>query len=85
MTGQCDSYPVRFVRSRGKVQFRYNIIDDAVPLDDGGMKTIYRYEYAEAYEPTRESVLEAMSGVEGAEAILDEAGEIVVREEPSIT
>jgi len=43
------------------------------------------YDYVEADQPTRESVLEAMSGVEGAEAILDEAGEIVVREEPSIT
>ena len=84
MTGQCDSYPVRFVRSRGKLLFRYNIAAEEIPVE-GGTKTIYRYDYVEADQPTRESVLEAMSGVEGAEAILDEAGEIVVREEPSIT
>ncbi|MDD4987213.1 MAG: hypothetical protein PHQ43_15860 [Dehalococcoidales bacterium] len=84
MKGQCDHYPVRFVQSRGKIQFRFNVVAEEIPVE-GGTKTIYRYDYVEADEPTRESVLAAMSVVDGAEEILDAAGEIVVGEEPSIT
>jgi len=85
MQGQCDQYPQRFVMSRGKVQFRYNIREIETGGEMGGTpKAAYRYDYVEADAPTRQSILDAMAAVPEAETILDDVGEITIGVEPNI-
>ena len=84
MQGESDQYPERFVKSRGKIQFRFHIEEKSTETDTGS-RTSYRFEYVEADAATRESILEAMADIDGAAAILDSAGEIVVTTEPIIT
>ena len=83
LQGSSDQYPKRFVRSRGKIQFRFNIEEKNVETDMG-IQTSYCFDYVEAEAANRESILKAMTGIDGAEAILDTAGEIVETIEPII-
>jgi len=83
MQGQCDQVPTKFVESRGKIQFRFNVREIQVETDLG-TRTAYAYEYVEAEKPTNESILEAMTGVENASVILNASGPIIVTTEPEI-
>jgi len=83
LQGSSDQYPERFVKSRGKIQFRFNIEEKNVETDMG-IQISYRFDYVEAEAANRESILKAMTGIDGAEAILDAAGEIVEAIEPII-
>jgi len=75
MIGYSDEHPDVFVRSRGKIQFRFNIQEIPNPnVADGGQATTYQFEYLYADEAKKESVLSALNDakVSDAEAKLNE-------------
>lgn len=83
MKGNCDQYPVRFVSSAGKIQFRYNIKKITVS-DTEGERIAYQFDYVELDEATKEATVKALTDAgEDAESVLGDL-EIVVEKEPLI-
>ena len=61
MKAQSDSIPERFVKSRGRVQFNYNIHEITVANLDGTTRTAYEYDYVELEgDVTRSKLIDAV-------------------------
>ena len=61
MKAQSDSIPERFVKSRGRVQFNYNIHEITVEDMDGTTRTAYEYDYVELEgDVTRSKLIDAV-------------------------
>ena len=65
MKAQSDTEPERFIKSRGKTQFNYNIHQVTIEDPDGSTRTAYEYDYIEIEgKITKAKILAALQATE---------------------
>ena len=77
MKAQSDQEPERFIKSREKTQFNYNIHQVTIEDPEGGTRTAYEYDYLEIEgKVTKAKVLKAMQDAELEENVEFEPSEV---------
>jgi len=59
MKANSDTYPERFIKSRGKTFFNFNIVESQIE-EEGSIRIVFNYEYVEVQGKDRTSLIRAI-------------------------
>lgn len=59
MKAQSDTRPNKFIKSRGKIQFNFNIVEETVE-DEHGTRHVFNYDYVEIENTERNTLIDAV-------------------------